>query len=122
MSGAKHLNLVGLDNQIGEFTFEAGSFDDVVIDPVVVTAAGFAEEAAMVFEAVSVEPFFGDGAVFFGARGKESNDMPFVVPFVDKIEGIRIGEAGAHSFRLLIGYVITDGTIDINQKIFDPGG
>ena len=122
MSGAKDFDFMGLDDQIGEFTLESGCFYDVVINPVVIATSGFSIQYAVVLEPMPVEPFFRDGAVGFGAGSEKGNDMAFFMPLIDVFECIRIRQASAHSLRFFIGNIITDGSININKKVFDPGG
>lgn len=94
----------------------------MVVNPVVIAAAGFAEEDAVIFEAVFVEPGFGDLAVRFGAAGEKIHDMPFIVPTVEHCQCVGVGKYGSHAFGFFIGHIVADGTVDIDQEVPDVGG
>ena len=110
----KNLNLVSADNEVGEFTFKAGSLDDMVVDPMVIAAAGFAEEDAVVFEAVAVQPGLCDLAMGFGAAGKKIDHVAFGVPLVQHRQGIGIGKHGEHAFGFFVRHVVADSAVDID--------
>lgn len=115
----EHFDFVFFHYQVRELAFEARCLDNVVVNPVVVTAPRLAEKNAMVFETILIEPLFRDLAVFFGPGSKISDDVSFLVPFVEDAEGIRIRQYGNHPFWLLVGNVITNGSVDIYQEILD---
>lgn len=56
----KHFDEPLLQNEIAELTGEPRSADDVVIYPVIVSAAGFSEQKSVVPEAPFLQPGFGD--------------------------------------------------------------
>ena len=87
----KYFDLVRLHNQVGKFTFETSSFHDVVVDPVVVSTPRLVHQKGVVFEIVFFQPFLGDFPVFLGSGGKEGNNVTFIVPLVQDLEGVRVG-------------------------------
>ena len=109
-------------HQVGEFALEPGGAYDVVVNPVVIAAARFAEQDAVIFEAVFVEPILGDFAVRFSAAGEEENDVAFVVPAVEHFQSVGVGEYGTHALWLFVRYVVANGAVYVNEKVFDVFG
>lgn len=87
----EHLNFMGAHHQVCKLSLEAGSLHDVVINPMVVTAARFVEQKTVVTESVFAQPFLGDLAVLFCTGGEECDEMALIKPLVDDSQGIRIG-------------------------------
>ena len=108
--------------KVGEFALESGSLYYVIIDPVIIAAPWLTEYDRMVLEPMFFEPVFCDLPVIFGPGGEKADDMPLFMPAVDHLERIRIGQTGRHSLRLLVWNVITNGTVDVYQKIFEITG
>lgn len=108
---------MGLYYQIGKFAFETGSPNDMIVNPVVIAAPGFAKQYAVVFEAVFVQPALCNVAVFFRSAGEKENNMAFVKPFVQHRHGIGVRQHRFHPFRFFIGYIIADRAVDIDQKV-----
>jgi len=94
----------------------------MVINPMVVTASGFVHKQTVVLEAPALEPGFGDFPQILRSARKKGDNMPFIVPAVAGFQGIGVMSAVFHALRLLVGYVIADGSIDVDQVIFDPLG
>lgn len=94
----------------------------MVIYPMVVTASGFVHEQSMVLEAPALEPGFGDIPQILRSARKKGDNMSFIIPAVAGFQGIGVMSAVFHALRLLVGYVIADGSIDVDQVIFDPLG
>lgn len=116
-SGMEHFNLVVTDDEVREFSFETGCFHDVVVNPVVIPAAGFPEQDTVVFEAVFVQPSLSNLAVRFGAGSEEGDDMAFLIPLVANFQGIGVRRHNGHTFRLFIGHIVADGPVNINEEI-----
>jgi len=108
---------MGLHHEIRKLSLEARRFYDVVVNPVVIAAARFVQQQAVVAKAVLLEPFFRDFAVRVGAGSEESNEMPVVKPFVDDFERIGVGEASQHSLRLLVGNIVANGAVNIYEEV-----
>jgi len=72
----------------------------------------------MVFESLLFQPRFCHLAMFIGTACKKCNNVAFIVPFVDDLQGVRIYLRSQHPFRLFIGDIITNRSIDIDEKIF----
>lgn len=109
-------------HQVGEFAFETSGAHDVVVNPVIVAAAGFAEQDAVIFEAVFSEPVLGDFSMRFGAAGEEKNDVAFVVPAVEHRQSVGIWKHSAHAFGFFVGHIVADGAVYVDEKIFDVLG
>lgn len=107
-------------HKVREATLVAGGFDQMVIDPMVVAASGFVHKQSVVLEAPALEPGFGDFPQILGSTRKKGDDMPFVVPSVAGFQGIGVMSAVFHALRLLVGNVFANGSIDVDQVIFDP--
>lgn len=114
----EHFNFMISRHQISEFAFKTCSTHDVVVDPVVIAAAWFAKNNAVVFKTVVGEPGFCNRAVFFGSAGEKENDMAFFVPAIECFEGIRVWIGGGHTFGFFIGHIVTNGAVDVDQVIF----
>lgn len=112
---------MGFDHQIREFAFEAGSANDVVVNPVVIATTGFSKQDTVVFKTVFVQPLFCDFAVRFGAAGEEINNVALIEPTVDHCQSIGVRQHGAHTLWFFVRHVVADGTININEKVFDVG-
>ena len=84
----------------------------------VVPASGFTIDNGVVFKPMALQPRFGYRAMRFRARSEEGNDMPFVVPFVEDLQRIRVGENGRHALGVFIGHIVADRAVDIDKKIF----
>lgn len=110
---------MGLDDQIGEFSLETGSPYNMVVDPVVIAAPGFAEQNAVVFETVFFQPDFRDLAVRFGPAGEKINDVAFVVPFVQHGQCIGVWQYREHALGFFIRHVVTNRAVDVDQKVAD---
>ena len=114
----ENLNLVGADDEIGKLALEPGGFHNVVVYPMVVATPWFAKQDTVVFKTVFFEPCLGDGAVFLRAGGEKGNDMAFLEPFVDDLEGIGIRRHDGHPLRLLIGHIVANRAVNIYEEVF----
>ena len=110
------------DHQVGELALETGGFDDVVIDPMVIAAPGLVHDHIVVFEPVFMQPFLSDLPVFFGPGSEKGDDVAFVIPFIDDLQCIGIGQDRQHAFGLFIGDVIAYRPVYVDHKILDPFG
>jgi hypothetical protein len=54
----------------------------VIVDPMIIAAAGFSEDNAVVFEATFFQPSFCHFTMRFSARSEEIDDMSFVEPLI----------------------------------------
>ena len=59
----------------------------------------------------------GDLGVLAQTAGEESDDMAIIVPAIDDFHHVGKNLCGRHPFGLLIGYVLTHGTIDVDEEI-----
>lgn len=109
-------------DQVGEFSLKPGSAHNVIVNPVIIAAAWFAKQNAVIFESVLVEPGFGDLAVGFCAAGEEIYDMSFVVPAIEHGERIGVGQDGSHTVGFFIGDIVANGAVNVYKKIPDFGG
>jgi hypothetical protein len=75
----------------------------------------------MIAEALLLQPSLGDLSVSLCARSEKTNFVPFIVPTIALLAGIRIYLGCGHALRLFVGDVFTNGSIDIDEKVFDVG-
>lgn len=118
VSGMEHLYFVVANDEVREFSLKAGSLYDVVVNPMVIAAPWFAKQDAVVFEAVLVQPSFGNSTVLFSPGSKKGNDVSFLEPFVDDLQGIRVGRNDGHPLWFFVGHVVANGAINVNQEVF----
>ena len=110
----KNFNFRHLGHEVGKFTFESCGANDVIVDPVIVTPARLIHQKVVVFESIFLQPILGDGPVFFGPRSKKCNDVAFIKPAIDNLQGVWVWRYRSHAFRLFVWHIITDGPVDIN--------
>ena len=94
----------------------------MVIDPVVIAPTGFVVKYSVMLETMLLQPRLGDLGVLAQTAGEESDDMAIIVPAIDDLHYVRKNLCGRHSFGLLIGYVLTHGTIDVDEEILTSLG
>lgn len=115
----KDLNIGSLGHHIRESVCITGRSNYVVVDPVIVPSARLAHQEGMIPESLLGQPRFGYLSVMFGSSCEEAYPMSFIVPCVDRLYRIWECFGRDHSIRLLIGDVLTDGPIDINEIVLD---
>ena len=92
----------------------------MVVDPVVISATGFVVNYSVILETVLFQPRLGDLGVLTQTTGEESDDMTFFVPAIDDFDHVGKDLSGRHPFGLLIGDVLTHGTVDVDKEILAP--
>ena len=69
-----------------------------------------------------VQPRFCDLTMLFCPRREKRDDVPLVVPFVERLQGIRKWSASRHPLGLFVGHILGDGPIDVDQIVLDSLG
>jgi hypothetical protein len=57
--------------------------------------------------------------MFFRAAGEEGDDVAFTVPSVQFLQGLGEHLGIGHAPRLLVGDVVADGAVDVDQEVLD---
>ena len=92
----------------------------MVVDPVVISITGFVVNYSVILETVLFQPRLSDLGVLTQTTSEESDDMAFFVPAIDDFDHVGKDLSGRHPFRLLIGDVLTHGTVDVDKEILAP--
>ena len=92
----------------------------MVVDPVVISTTGFVVNYSVILETVLFQPRLGDLGVLTQTTSEESDDMTFFVPAIDDFDHVGKDLSGRHPFVLLIGDVLTHGTVDVDKEILAP--
>jgi len=92
----------------------------MVVDPVVISTTGFVVNYSVILETVLFQPRLGNLGVLTQTTSEESDDMAFFVPAIDDFDHVGKDLSGRHPFVLLIGDVLTHGTVDVDKEILAP--
>jgi len=82
-SGFENLDFAFFNDKVSKLAFKAGSFDDVVIYPVVISTPWLSKNDVVVVEPMPAEPFYSNAPVFLRTGSEERNNMSLIIPFVE---------------------------------------
>ena len=89
----------------------------MIVYPVVIPTAGFAHQQSVITESFLSQPSLSRLSNSLSARGEETNHMAFIIPSVDRLDGVWVGFGSSHPLRFLIRNVFSYGAIDVDEVI-----